>query len=71
MKDHHAGTYTCHATIDDGGVTKNATESSVVTVRGEKMGVPDKLTNYQFSLLLIKCFEFRKHDYTKGRQYLH
>ena len=69
MKDRHAGTYTCHATIDNGGVTKTATESSVVTVRGEKMGVPDKLANhhYQFSLLLIKCVEFRKHDYTKGR----
>ena len=38
MKDRHAGTYTCHATIDDGGVKKTAQESSTVVVRGERIG---------------------------------
>ncbi|CAB3990725.1 contactin-4-like isoform X1 [Paramuricea clavata] len=32
-KNRHAGTYTCHATIDDGGAQKTAKESSTVTIR--------------------------------------
>jgi hypothetical protein len=36
-KSRHAGTYTCHATIDDGGAQKTAKESSKVIIRGRRI----------------------------------
>jgi hypothetical protein len=36
MKDRHAGTYTCYATVDDNGRKNSTQESSKVTIRGKK-----------------------------------
>ncbi|CAB4012684.1 neurofascin-like isoform X1 [Paramuricea clavata] len=36
-KNRHAGTYTCHAIIDDGGAQKTAKESSTITIRGRRI----------------------------------